>query len=114
MGKFPERLFVGRCHCRQPVRGRMAGRRRAWPAWTWCPLAPTASRWRWASWRCWTAMPHISTPPTKPLTCITTIKEDIALFAEMGFRCYRLSIAWTRILPNGDDAQPNEAGLALL
>ena len=39
-------------------------------------------------------------------------KEDIALFAEMGFRCYRLSIAWTRILPNGDDAEPNEEGLA--
>lgn len=39
-------------------------------------------------------------------------KEDIALFAEMGFKCYRLSIAWTRILPNGDDAQPNKAGLA--
>ena len=38
-------------------------------------------------------------------------KEDIRLFAEMGFRCYRLSIAWTRILPNGDDAQPNEEGL---
>ena len=38
-------------------------------------------------------------------------KEDIKLFAEMGFRCYRLSIAWTRILPNGDDAQPNEEGL---
>ena len=39
-------------------------------------------------------------------------KEDIALFAEMGFRCFRLSIAWTRILPNGDDAQPSEEGLA--
>ena len=39
-------------------------------------------------------------------------KEDIALFAEMGFKCYRLSIAWTRILPNGDDDVPNEAGLA--
>lgn len=38
-------------------------------------------------------------------------KEDIKLFAEMGFRCYRLSIACTRILPNGDDAQPNEEGL---
>ncbi len=38
-------------------------------------------------------------------------KEDIKLFAEMGFRCYRMSIAWTRILPNGDDAQPNEEGL---
>ncbi|MGR5361558.1 glycoside hydrolase family 1 protein [Vibrio mediterranei] len=38
--------------------------------------------------------------------------EDIALFDEMGFNCLRLSIAWTRIFPNGDDAQPNEAGLA--
>ncbi len=38
-------------------------------------------------------------------------KEDIALFAEMGFKCYRLSIAWTRIFPNGDDEIPNEAGL---
>ncbi|WP_336782025.1 6-phospho-beta-glucosidase [Paenibacillus illinoisensis] len=38
-------------------------------------------------------------------------KEDIALFAEMGFKCFRLSIAWSRIFPNGDDAEPNEAGL---
>lgn len=38
-------------------------------------------------------------------------KEDIALFAEMGFKAYRMSIAWTRIFPNGDDAEPNEAGL---
>lgn len=38
-------------------------------------------------------------------------KEDIALFAEMGFKCFRLSIAWTRIYPNGDDPLPNEEGL---
>lgn len=38
--------------------------------------------------------------------------EDIALFAEMGFTTLRMSIAWTRIFPNGDDAEPNEAGLA--
>ncbi|RQW64531.1 glycoside hydrolase family 1 protein [Vibrio viridaestus] len=38
-------------------------------------------------------------------------KDDIALFAEMGFKCFRLSVAWTRIFPNGDDAQPNEQGL---
>ena len=38
-------------------------------------------------------------------------KEDIAMFAEMGFKAFRTSIAWTRIFPNGDDAQPNEAGL---
>ena len=39
-------------------------------------------------------------------------KEDIALFAEMGFKCYRFSISWTRIFPTGEDAVPNEAGLA--
>ncbi|MGG0741025.1 glycoside hydrolase family 1 protein [Niallia taxi] len=38
-------------------------------------------------------------------------KEDIALFAEMGFKAFRFSIAWTRIFPNGDDKQPNEKGL---
>ena len=38
-------------------------------------------------------------------------KEDIALFAEMGFKVYRFSIAWSRIYPNGDDAEPNELGL---
>ncbi|WP_338539923.1 6-phospho-beta-glucosidase [Paenibacillus tundrae] len=38
-------------------------------------------------------------------------KEDIALFAEMGFKCLRLSIAWARIFPNGDETEPNEAGL---
>ena len=38
-------------------------------------------------------------------------KEDIALFAEMGFRCFRTSIAWTRIFPTGEEELPNEAGL---
>ncbi|EOD4082915.1 glycoside hydrolase family 1 protein [Yersinia enterocolitica] len=38
--------------------------------------------------------------------------QDIALFAEMGFKCLRISIAWTRIFPQGDEEQPNEAGLA--
>ncbi|WHQ73243.1 6-phospho-beta-glucosidase [Pantoea sp. Lij88] len=38
--------------------------------------------------------------------------DDIRLFAEMGFSCLRVSIAWTRIFPNGDEQQPNEAGLA--
>ena len=39
-------------------------------------------------------------------------KEDIALLAEMGFRVYRMSLAWTRIFPSGDEEEPNEAGLA--
>ncbi|MBD1226362.1 glycoside hydrolase family 1 protein [Xenorhabdus griffiniae] len=38
--------------------------------------------------------------------------EDIALFAEMGFKCLRTSIAWSRVFPHGDEKQPNEAGLA--
>lgn len=38
-------------------------------------------------------------------------KEDIALFAEMGFKTFRLSIAWSRIFPNGDELEPNEKGL---
>ncbi|MCG1021442.1 6-phospho-beta-glucosidase [Sutcliffiella horikoshii] len=38
-------------------------------------------------------------------------KEDIALFAEMGFKALRLSISWARIFPNGDDEAPNEEGL---
>ena len=38
-------------------------------------------------------------------------KEDIALFAEMVFNCYRMSVAWTRIFPAGDEDKPNEAGL---
>ena len=38
-------------------------------------------------------------------------KEDIKLFAEMGFKTFRMSIAWSRIFPNGDDKEPNEKGL---
>lgn len=39
-------------------------------------------------------------------------KEDIKLFAEMGFKVFRTSIAWSRIFPQGDEVEPNEAGLA--
>lgn len=38
-------------------------------------------------------------------------KSDVALFAEMGLKCLRTSIAWSRIFPNGDEDSPNEAGL---
>lgn len=38
-------------------------------------------------------------------------EEDIALFAEMGFKCFRTSINWTRIFPTGMESQPNEKGL---
>lgn len=39
-------------------------------------------------------------------------KEDIRMFGEMGFKVYRLSIAWSRIFPQGDEVEPNEKGLA--
>ncbi|KOO50694.1 glycoside hydrolase family 1 protein [Priestia koreensis] len=39
-------------------------------------------------------------------------KEDIALFKELGFKTFRISIAWTRIFPSGDEQVPNEQGLA--
>lgn len=38
-------------------------------------------------------------------------KEDIKLFAEMGFKIYRFSISWSRIFPNGDEKEPNKKGL---
>lgn len=39
-------------------------------------------------------------------------EDDLKLMAGMGFKCFRMSISWTRIFPNGDDAIPNEEGLA--
>ena len=38
-------------------------------------------------------------------------QEDLALCEEMGFKCFRTSIAWTRIFPHGDESEPNEEGL---
>ena len=68
-------------------------------------------------------MPHgIKTPRTKEPTpdnmklvgidFYHRYQEDIKLFAEMGFKVFRLSIAWSRIFPKGDEETPNEAGLA--
>ena len=39
-------------------------------------------------------------------------KEDLALFAEMGYKCLRFSFSWPRIFPQGNEETPNEAGLA--
>ncbi|MED0802104.1 glycoside hydrolase family 1 protein [Bacillus safensis] len=39
-------------------------------------------------------------------------EEDIALFSEMGFKVFRLSISWARIFPTGLEDKPNEEGLA--
>ena len=68
-------------------------------------------------------MPHgIMAPPTSEPTpdnlkleaidFYHRYAEDIALLAEMGFKVFRFSIAWSRIFPHGDDEKPNEEGLA--
>lgn len=68
-------------------------------------------------------MPHgIKTPRTEGPTAdnmklegidfYNRYQEDIALFAEMGFKTFRVSIAWSRIFPKGDEDNPNELGLA--
>ena len=53
-----------------------------------------------------------SYPSHEAIDFYHTYKEDIALLAEMGFKVFRLSIAWSRIFPNGDEQAPNQAGLA--
>lgn len=39
-------------------------------------------------------------------------KEDIKLFAEMGFKMYRMSISWSRLFPKGNELKPNPKGVA--
>lgn len=51
-------------------------------------------------------------PCHKAIDFYHTYENDIKLFAEMGFKCFRLSIPWSRIFPNGDDESANEAGLS--
>lgn len=55
--------------------------------------------------------PNESYPNHEAIDFYQHYKEDIKLMAEMGFKCFRTSIAWTRIFPNGDEKQPCEAGL---
>lgn len=50
-------------------------------------------------------------PTHRAVDFFTHYKEDIALFAEMGFKMFRFSINWTRIFPLGDEILPNEKGL---
>lgn len=51
-------------------------------------------------------------PSHKAIDFYHHYKEDIKLFAEMGFKVFRFSIAWTRIFPTGEEEMPNKAGLA--
>ena len=56
-------------------------------------------------------IPDIYYPSHQAVDFYHRYKEDIALCAEMGLKCFRLSISWTRIFPRGDEEEPNEEGL---
>lgn len=56
--------------------------------------------------------PGLNYPNHSAIDFYHRYEEDIALMAEMGFKCFRTSIAWTRIFPTGEEAEPNEEGLA--
>ena len=51
-------------------------------------------------------------PKRRGIDFYHTYKQDLALLAELGLKTFRTSINWARIFPNGDDAEPNEEGLA--
>lgn len=57
------------------------------------------------------AKPDGNFPKRRGIDFYHTYKEDLALLAGMGLNSFRTSINWSRIFPNGDDAEPNEAGL---
>lgn len=40
-----------------------------------------------------------------------TYRDDLKLLADAGFKTLRTSLDWSRVFPNGDDAEPNESAL---
>lgn len=57
-------------------------------------------------------LPGLYYPNHEGIDFYHRFREDIALLAELGLKCFRTSIAWTRIFPRGDETAPNEEGLA--
>lgn len=55
--------------------------------------------------------PGVFYPTHEAIDFYHRYKEDLALMEEMNFKVFRTSINWSRIFPNGDDEEPNEAGL---
>ena len=55
--------------------------------------------------------PNVYYPSHQAVDFYHFYKEDIALYGEMGFKCFRLSVNWSRIYPNGDELEPNKEGL---
>ncbi|CAM3788351.1 glycoside hydrolase family 1 protein [Alkalicoccus chagannorensis] len=54
---------------------------------------------------------HAEYPKRRGIDFYNRYKEDLALFKELGFDVLRISISWPRIFPQGDEMEPNEAGL---
>ena len=50
-------------------------------------------------------------PKRRGINFYHTYKEDLALFAEMGFKVLRVSIAWSRLYPTGEELQANPEGI---
>ena len=57
------------------------------------------------------AGPDANYPKRRGIDFYHHYKEDIKLFAEMGYKIFRMSICWSRIFTDPEDEQPNEAGI---
>ena len=55
--------------------------------------------------------PNVYYPSHQAVDFYHFYKEDIALYGEMGFKCFRLSVNWSRIYPDGTELEPNPEGL---
>ena len=71
------------------------------------PTAPTPALNGWTT----SIHPDCLYPSHEAIDFYHRYEEDIALFAEMGFKTFRTSINWTRIFPTGMESEPNEKGL---
>ena len=59
-----------------------------------------------------TVRPDLYYPSHQAVDFYHRYKEDIALYGEMGFKVFRLSINWARLFPTGEEARPDPDGIA--
>ncbi|GAA0054928.1 UNVERIFIED_CONTAM: glycoside hydrolase family 1 protein [Streptococcus canis] len=102
MGTFPKDFLWGGAVAANQVEGAFEADGKGWSVQDVLPNGGLGE---------WTDSPTSDNLKLEAIDFYHRYKEDIALFAEMGFKVFRTSIAWSRIFPNGDDDQPNEAGL---
>ena len=58
------------------------------------------------------AGPEANYPKRRGIDFYHRYKEDIQMFAQMGYKVFRMSISWSRIFTDPRDEKPNEAGIA--